>query len=109
MFNPNIHVDIIAPSGHHAEGKIEEKALNTYGIRFLPNEIGDHQIVFYSDKEKKVILTKFICQVYDASKIRISDLPSGIAHQIYKFTSNRKLIIIFDTKNCFSSQHTRRW
>ncbi|CAF5132220.1 unnamed protein product, partial [Rotaria socialis] len=32
--------------------------------------------------------TKFICQVYDATKIRISDLPAAIPHQLYKFTIN---------------------
>jgi len=78
-------VDIITPSGRQIKGKI---SVNPYTIDFLPNEIGDHEIRFYGDEEKKFLLTKFICQVYDISKIRISDLPFAIAHRPYKFTSN---------------------
>jgi hypothetical protein len=54
--------------------------MNCYKIDFLPNEIGDHEIRFSDDE------TKFICQVYDTSKITISDLPSAVLHQLYKFT-----------------------
>jgi hypothetical protein len=77
----------MTPSGKRIEGKIEEKSTNIYVIRFLPTEIGDHRIIFYNDKEKKFIVTKFICQVYDATKIRVSDLPSAVPHRLYKFTS----------------------
>ena len=87
IFNPNILFDVIAPSGKRIEGKIEEKSTNIYALRFLPNEIGDHRIIFYNDKEKKSVLTKFISQVYDATKIRVSDLPSAVPHRLYKFTS----------------------
>ncbi|CAF1246383.1 unnamed protein product [Rotaria sordida] len=88
MFNPNIYVDIIAPSGNCIEGKIEEKSFNIYAIRFIPNEIGDHQIIFYNDKEKQLTITKYICQVYDVTKIHISDLPPAVSHRLYKFTIN---------------------
>ncbi|CAF4205688.1 unnamed protein product [Rotaria sp. Silwood2] len=88
MFNSNIHINILTPSGNCIEGKIEEKSLNIYAIRFIPNEIGDHQIIFYSDKEKKHIITKYTCQVYDVTKIHISDLLPAIPHQLYKFTIN---------------------
>ena len=57
----------------------------------MPQEIGDHQILFYRDKEKSVRMMKFICQVYDANKILISDLPSAVAHRPYTFTSRRTL------------------
>ncbi len=83
--NPNINVDIITPSGRQIKGKI---SVNTSTIDFLPNEIGDHEIRFYNDEEKKLLLTKFICQVYDISKIRVSDLPFAIAHRPCKLTSN---------------------
>ncbi len=96
IFNPNILVDIITPSGKRIEGKIEEKSTNIYVLRFLPNEIGDHRIIFYNDKEKKSILTKFISQVYDAKKIRVSDLPSAVPHRLYKFTSKVLCLISID-------------
>jgi hypothetical protein len=92
IFNPNIHVDIITPSNNRIEGKIEEKSENIYAIRFIPNEIGDHRIIFYNDKDKKLIITKFISQIYDATKIRLSDLPPAIPHRLYKFTSK---VILF--------------
>lgn len=60
--------------------------MNTYTINFIPNEIGDHEIRFYNDEEKKLIITKFISHVYDPSKIRVSDLPLAITNQLYKFT-----------------------
>jgi hypothetical protein len=85
--NTNIHVDIITPSGNRRKGTIEKLVFDSYAIRFIPNEIGDHEIRFYKDEEKKFIMTKFICQVYDASKISVSDLPSAVAHRPYKFTS----------------------
>jgi hypothetical protein len=98
LFNPNIHVDILTPSSNHLVGKIEEKSTNIYVIRFVPNEIGDHEIRFYSDQEEQVLITKFISQVYDASQIRVSDLPVGVAHRPYKFTSKfylkTKLVLI---------------
>jgi len=80
-------VDIISPSGDKLEGKIEEKSPNLYAVRFIPNKIGDHQIIFYHDKEKKLPITKFISQVYDASKIHVSDLTPAFPHRPYKFTS----------------------
>jgi hypothetical protein len=83
--NPNIHVDIFTPSGRQIKGKI---SVNSSTIDFIPNEIGDHEIRFYNDEEKKILLTKFICQVYDISKIRISDLPFTIVHRPCKLTSN---------------------
>jgi uncharacterized protein YxeA len=58
-----------------------------YTIGFTPYEIGDHEIRFYHDEDKKSITTKFNCQVYDISKIRVSDLPLAITHQPCKFTS----------------------
>jgi hypothetical protein len=84
----------MTPSGKRIEGYIEEKFSNMYVIQYLPNEIGDHRIIFYNDKDKKLILTKFICQVYDATKIRVSDLPSAIPHRLYKFTSKIFLFIL---------------
>ncbi|CAM4895437.1 unnamed protein product [Rotaria socialis] len=87
-FNPNLHIDIVSPSGNCIQGKIEEKSANIYAIQYTPNEIGDHHIMFYTDNDKKCMITKFICQVYDATKIRISDLPAAIPHQLYKFTIN---------------------
>lgn len=80
-------MNIINPSGKEIESKIEEKSSNIYAIKYIPNEIGNHKIIFYNDKDKKEILMKFICQVYDASKIRVSDLPSATPHRLYKFTS----------------------
>jgi len=67
-----------------------------YVIRYLPNEIGDHKIIFYNDKDKKLILTKFICQIYDPTKIRVSDLPPAIPHRLYKFTSKIFFFWLFD-------------
>lgn len=86
MFNPNLHVDIFSPTGQQIEGKIEAKSSDVYLLRFLPNEIGDYRIVFYNDAEQKTMITKFISHVYDATKIRISDLPSAVPHRLYKFT-----------------------
>ncbi|CAF3728092.1 unnamed protein product [Rotaria sp. Silwood1] len=88
LFNSNIFIDIITPSGNYIEEKLEEKSSNIYTIRFIPNEIGNHQIIFYSDKDKKHIITKYICQVYDITKIHISDLLPAIPHRLYKFTIN---------------------
>ncbi|CAF1001104.1 unnamed protein product [Rotaria sordida] len=85
-FNPNIHVNIITPMGNKIKGKIEKNFMNSYMMDFIPNEIGKHEIIFYDNEEKKIIMTIFICQVYDISKIRISDLPLAIIHQLYKFT-----------------------
>ncbi|CAF1097846.1 unnamed protein product [Rotaria sordida] len=85
-FNPNIHVNIITPMGNKIKGKIEKNFMNSYMMDFIPNEIGKHEIIFYDNEEKKLIMTIFICQVYDISKIRISDLPLAIIHQLYKFT-----------------------
>ncbi len=90
VFNPNLHVDIITPSGKQIKGKIEKISINLYTIDFIPNEIGDHEIRFYNDEEKKLIMTKFICQVYDINQIRVSDLPIAVAHRLYKFTSKKK-------------------
>ena len=61
--------------------------MNKYIINFIPKEIGEYEIKFYNDKEKKSFLSKFICQVYDINQIQISDLPVAITHQPYKFTS----------------------
>lgn len=87
ILNPNIHIDIITPSGKQIKGKIEKISINSYSIDFIPKEIGDHEIRFYNDEEKKLITNKFICQVYDINKIHLSDLPLAITHQPYKFTS----------------------
>ncbi|CAF1615421.1 unnamed protein product, partial [Adineta ricciae] len=92
VLNPNLYINVISPSGHECEGKIEEKSPNLYTVRFIPNEIGDHQIIFYSDKDKKFLITKFISQVFDASKIRISDLPPAVPHRPYKFTINTEAV-----------------
>lgn len=88
-FSSNMYVEIISPSNNCTEGKIEEKSLNIYGIRYTPTEVGDHQIIFYNDKDKTCTITKFVCQVYDSTKIRISDLPPAVPHQIYTFTSKK--------------------
>ncbi|CAM4749067.1 unnamed protein product [Rotaria magnacalcarata] len=85
-FNSNIYFDIKNSAGNDVTGKLEKISMNSYAIDFIPNEIGDHEIRFYNDEDKKLIMTKFICQVYDPSKIRISDLPLAIAHELYKFT-----------------------
>ena len=84
-----MHIEIIDPKGKRVEATIEEKSANIFAIRCVPQEIGDHQILFYRDKEKTVRMTKFICQVYDANKILVSDLPSAVAHRPYTFTSRR--------------------
>lgn len=55
---------------------------------FTPNEIGDHKIRFYGDEEKNLMVTQFVCQVYDSSRISVSDLPFGVIHQVAKFTGN---------------------
>jgi hypothetical protein len=91
VFNPNLYINVISPSGHEFEGKIEEKSANLYTVRFTPNEVGDHQIIFYSDKDKKFLITKFISQVFDASKIRVSDLLPAAPHRPYKFTGNMRV------------------
>ncbi|CAF5036697.1 unnamed protein product [Rotaria sp. Silwood1] len=87
-FNSNIYVNIITPSNNEIKGKIEKISINSYTIDFIPYEIGKHEIRFYDNEEKKNIITKYICQVYDISKIRLSDLPLAITHQPYKFTIN---------------------
>jgi hypothetical protein len=89
ILNSNIHIDIITPSGKQIKGKIEKISINSYSIDFIPKEIGDHEIRFYNDEEKKQIITKFICQVYDINKIYVSDLPVAVTHQRYKFTSKK--------------------
>ncbi|CAF3378932.1 unnamed protein product [Rotaria socialis] len=85
-FNSNIYFDIKNSAGNDIKGKLEKISMNSFAIDFIPNEIGDHEIRFYNDEDKKFIMTKFICQVYDPSKIRVSDLPLAIARQPYKFT-----------------------
>ena len=92
--NSNIHVDIITPSNCRIEGKIEEKSHHLYAIPFIPREIGNHEIIFYNDKEKKLVITKFVCQVHDITKIRISDLPLAVPNRPYQFTS-RMFFFIF--------------
>ena len=87
MFNRNIHIDILSPLGQ----KILRRMSSNAYIDFIPNEIGPHEIRFYHIEDKRILLAKFICQVYDISKIRISDLPLAIAHQRYQFTSNHFL------------------
>ncbi|CAF3304172.1 unnamed protein product, partial [Rotaria sp. Silwood2] len=64
-FNSNIHVDIITPSGNEIKGTIEKISTNSYTIDFIPHEIGEHEIKFYDNEEKKLMIKKFICQVYD--------------------------------------------
>lgn len=86
LFNRNLHVDVRTPSGKSIDSKIEEKTANIYVLRFLPDEIGDHKIIFYRDKNKKSVLTKFTSHIYDATKIRISDLPPAVGQQVYRFT-----------------------
>ncbi len=61
--------------------------MNSYLMGFIPKEIGSHEIRFYNNEERKLVVTKYTCQVYDINKIRVSDLPLAIAHQPYKFTS----------------------
>jgi hypothetical protein len=106
IFNPNILVDIITPSGKRIEGKIEEKSLNIYILHFLPNEIGDHRILFYNDKDKKSIIAKFISQIYDATKIQVSDLPSAVPHRLCKFTSKVLFLIFIDEELWFRLVNT---
>lgn len=84
MFDRNIHIDILSPLGQ----KILRRMSSNAYVDFIPNEIGPHEIRFYHIEDKRILLAKFICQVYDISKIRISDLPLAIAHQRYQFTSN---------------------
>lgn len=98
LFNVNLPVDIFSPSGQRMDGKIEEKSTDHYLLRFLPNEIGDYRIVFYNDPERQKLITKFISHVYDASKLRISDLPSAVPHRLYKFTGKTcsKMFFFFD-------------
>ncbi|CAF1398822.1 unnamed protein product [Adineta steineri] len=88
IIDPNIYVDIVTPSGKKLKSKIEKTSTKLYTIGFVPNEIGDHEIRFYHDEEKKLIMTKLNCQVYDISKIRVSDLPLAVTHQPCKFTIN---------------------
>ncbi|UJR14889.1 hypothetical protein I4U23_001873 [Adineta vaga] len=88
MFNPNIQVEIVTPSGKKFKSKVEKLAAKLYTIGFVPTEIGDHEIRFYHDEEKKLIITKLNCQIYDISKLRVSDLPLAVTHQPCKFTIN---------------------
>lgn len=87
MFNPNIHVEVITPAGKKLKGKVDKLSASSYSVGFVPSEIGDHEIRFYHDEDKKLIMTKLNCQVYDISKLRVSDLLPAVAHQPYKFTS----------------------
>jgi hypothetical protein len=87
-FNADLHFDIITPSGQPLQAKIEEQSMNTYIMRCLPNEIGNHEIIFYRDRHKQNRMIKFVCQVYDASQVRVSELPSIIAHQSCRFTGS---------------------
>ena len=91
-------VEIITPSGKRIEGLIEEKSSTVSLLQFLPEEIGGHRIIFYDDREKKSIVTKFISQVYDATKIRVSELPSAVPHRLYKFSSKVFLAIIVERR-----------
>lgn len=84
MFNENIQMDILSPLGQ----KIVRRMSSNAYVDFIPNEIGSHEIRFYHTEDKRILLAKFICQVYDISKIRVSDLPIATAHQRYQFTSN---------------------
>jgi hypothetical protein len=81
IFNRNIQVYITSPSGDKIKGKIEEVSIDCYKIDFLPNEIGDYEIKFSNNEENK-----FICHVYDTSKIIVSDLPTAIVNQLCRFT-----------------------
>ena len=95
IIDPNIYVDILTPSGKKLKSKIEKTSTKLYTIGFVPNEIGDHEIRFYHDEEKKLIMTKLNCQVYDISKIRVSDLPLAVTHQPCKFTSKINFFFFF--------------
>ena len=85
-FNTKLKFDIISPSGTRLDGKIEEKSSNYYLLRCIPKEIGNHEIIFYCDHEKQIRMMTFICQVFDAKQIRLSDLPAAIPHRPYVFT-----------------------
>ena len=76
-------MDVTSPLGQ----KILRKMSLDTSIDFIPNEIGPHEIRFYHIEDKRILLGKFICQVYDISKIRVSDLPLAIAHRPYQLTS----------------------
>ena len=90
----NLHFDILSPSAHRLNGEIEEKSPTLYALRCVPSEVGNHEILFYRDEEKQIRLMKFICQVYDASQIRIGEILPAVPHQLYKFTG---LIVKKDT------------
>ena len=86
QFRAKMYFDILSPSGERLDGEIEQKSSSISALHCVPTEIGDHQIQFYRDQAKQIPLMKFLCQVYDASQIRIGDLRPAVPHQPYKFT-----------------------
>jgi len=81
--NRQLFVEHIAPNG-----QIERLSIKNSEIIFVGHQIGEHEIRFYSNEEKKILLSKYLCQVYDIDQIEISERISAIAHQKCRFTSN---------------------
>lgn len=104
--NRQLFVEHIAPNG-----QIERLSIKNSEIIFVGHQIGEHEIRFYSNEEKKILLSKYLCQVYDIDQIEISERISAIAHQKCRFTSNeikqKKNSVLFDIY--IFSRYNKSW
>ena len=67
--------------------KISGGARNTFTAEFSPREVGSHTIsVDYNGMP--VTGTPFVCKVYDAKNVYVSQMPTGVLRKNLQFTGN---------------------
>ncbi|OQV23311.1 Filamin-B [Hypsibius exemplaris] len=79
-----VTVRVRAPSGKTVPVNVTGSAQTKFRAEYIPVEIGPHIItVLYA--ETPISGSPFTCNVYDATRIRVSDIPHGIVGRPVKF------------------------
>ncbi|XP_076311299.1 filamin-B-like isoform X3 [Tachypleus tridentatus] len=80
----DISITIIAPSSKELPFKIEKMRHNQYQVEYIPSEAGEHTIKIQV-AGKAIRGSPFHCDVFDATKIKVGNVPNGFVGKAVEF------------------------
>ena len=85
---------ISAPSGTICPKTVTGNHTDGFKVEFVPNEVGRHKVnVRYADVE--ITGSPFFSEAYDATLVRVGQIPDGIVNQPIHFDGMHRKICPF--------------
>ena len=84
---------LLAPSGAIVPSRISGSAHTGFQVDYVPTEVGTHMIhVEYADSD--IQGSPFSVEVYDASRVKVGNIPDGTVNQPIRIEGNIAAFVI---------------